>query len=220
VRQDTAATKARIISIAEKLFAKKGVENVTLAEINQRAGQKNRSALQYHFGGKKELIDAIMNKHLECIDDDRNRLLDSIAGSESVTTRAIAEAIVIPLANRLEAPGGLSYIRITAQLFGDRDFPYLHQDDIASHFASERLWAVIDKADIELSEPLMFSRTILILSMLFNGLSNYTQISAFGKKLPEGVDNDLFILDLIDNVHVLLDTKPSEATQKKIGLSC
>ncbi|MGI9279120.1 MAG: TetR/AcrR family transcriptional regulator [Endozoicomonas sp.] len=210
MRQDTAATKARIIAITEKLFATKGVENVTLAEINQKSGQKNRSALQYHFGGKKELIEAIIHKHLVCIDEDRNRILDEFEQQSSVSGKDIAKAIVVPLANRLDAKGGLSYIRITAQLFGDRNFPYLHQDDIASHFSSERLWKFMRKAGLELPEPLLFTRTVVILSTLFNGLANYAQISEFGKKLPAGVNNDVFVLDLIESVEVLLMKQPSE----------
>ncbi|WP_051786063.1 TetR/AcrR family transcriptional regulator [Endozoicomonas numazuensis] len=209
MRQDTAATKARIIAIAEKLFATKGVENVTLTEINHKAGQKNRSALQYHFGGKKELIEAIIHKHLFCIDEDRNKMLDEFEKQRSVSGKDIARAIVIPLANRLSAKGGLSYIRITAQLFGDRKFPYLHQDDIANHFSSERLWKFMRKAGLELPEPLLFTRTVVILSTLFNGLANYAQISEFGKKLPAGVNNDLFIQDLVESVEALLTKQPS-----------
>lgn len=217
MRQDTAATKARIVSIAEKLFAEKGVENVTLAEINQKSGQKNRSALQYHFGGKKELIDAIMNKHLLQINDDRNRILDRMDEEQNLTIRAVAEAIVLPLTNRLNAEGGICYIRITAQLFANKDFPYLRTEDLTSHFASERMWRFASKAGVGFSEALQFTRIILILSMLFQGLSNYVQITASGKEPPEGVDNELFVLDLIDSIEALLEKTPSTVTKAKLN---
>ena len=38
---------------AERLFAEKGGTNVTIHEIVETAGQKNESALQYHFKSKR-----------------------------------------------------------------------------------------------------------------------------------------------------------------------
>ena len=217
MRQDTAATKARIMAIAEKLFADKGVENVTLAEINLKAGQKNRSATQYHFGGKKQLIDAIIHRHLLCINDERNNMLDEMVARGKITMRDISEALVIPLANRLNAPGGLSYIRISAQLFGNKDFPYLQREDISTHFSSVRLWSYMQEAGINLPKAVQFTRNLLTLSTLFQGLSNYAQVMTSGRKVPDGVDSELFILDLVDSIQALLEKQPSRATGNELG---
>lgn len=219
MRQDTAATKAKIITVAEELFARKGVENVTLAEINQQSGQKNRSALQYHFGGKKELIGAIMDRHLGEINEERNRMLDKMQANGTINTRTVSEAIVVPLANRLNAPGGLSYIRITAQLFGNRDFPYLHQEDLVTNVASQRVWSFIRQAGVEFPVALQFTRVILMLSTLFQGLSNYAQICTSDRKAPEGVSHELFILDLIDSIQALLEKQPSRATLEQLQVA-
>ena len=54
-RKDTLATRGRILDAAEQLFYQRGIDNVSLADINQAAGQKNRNALQYHFGDKTAL---------------------------------------------------------------------------------------------------------------------------------------------------------------------
>src|SRR5436309_1601566 len=44
-----------ILSVAERLFAEHGVDQVSLAQINREAGQRNRSAINYHFGSKQSL---------------------------------------------------------------------------------------------------------------------------------------------------------------------
>ena len=44
---------------AEKLIAQAGVENISIKEIVAAAGQKNESALQYHFKNLSGLLDAV-----------------------------------------------------------------------------------------------------------------------------------------------------------------
>ena len=48
-----------LIETAERLFAEKGIDNVSLREINRAAGQKNVAALHYHFGTRESLLEAI-----------------------------------------------------------------------------------------------------------------------------------------------------------------
>ena len=53
LRPDAVATRAWIVAAAERLFADIGIDATSLAEINKAAGQRNRSAVQYHFGDKE-----------------------------------------------------------------------------------------------------------------------------------------------------------------------
>ena len=43
-------TRDQIIRAAEELFAARGIDSVSLREINRAAGQSNTGAVQYHFG--------------------------------------------------------------------------------------------------------------------------------------------------------------------------
>ena len=56
VRADTAATRLRIVRTAEGLFASRSIDGVSLQEVGRAAGQRNRNAVQYHFGDKLGLI--------------------------------------------------------------------------------------------------------------------------------------------------------------------
>ena len=52
------ATRLALMRAAEKLIAENGSSNVTIREILELAGQKNESALQYHFKNMAGLVAA------------------------------------------------------------------------------------------------------------------------------------------------------------------
>jgi AcrR family transcriptional regulator len=71
-------TRRLLMHAAEKLIAEKGIEQVSIREILNEAGQNNTSALQYHFGNLAGLIAAI---HLERSEETRAKraeLMDAL----------------------------------------------------------------------------------------------------------------------------------------------
>lgn len=52
-------TKLRIIAAAESLYAQRSIESVSFREIAQAAGNRNTNAVQYHFGNREALVQAI-----------------------------------------------------------------------------------------------------------------------------------------------------------------
>ena len=60
--RDSTDTKTRLLNHAEKMFAEDGVFAVTNRQITEAAGQKNESALNYHFGTRNELIIALLSR--------------------------------------------------------------------------------------------------------------------------------------------------------------
>ena len=55
---DPTATRDKLLDAATALFAGRGVANVSLAEIVRAAGQRNASAIHYHFGGRDHVVEA------------------------------------------------------------------------------------------------------------------------------------------------------------------
>ena len=53
------AAKRHLLLTAERLFAQRGCEGVSLREIAQAAGSRNNNAVQYHFGSREGLMAAI-----------------------------------------------------------------------------------------------------------------------------------------------------------------
>lgn len=112
--RDSTATKARILREAERLFARRGVWQVTVRELTQAAGQRNVSAVNYHFGSREGVLDAILVQHGDPIDAERGRYLGAI-GREA-PTRDLVAALVVPYASSLATAEGRDYLRIVAQL--------------------------------------------------------------------------------------------------------
>ena len=91
------ATRQSLMRAAERLFAEKGANNVTIREIVETAGQKNESALQYHFKNLEGLIAATHRYRGEQIAAVRSRCLDELANkSDQPQLRDIAGAMVHP----------------------------------------------------------------------------------------------------------------------------
>jgi AcrR family transcriptional regulator len=90
-------TKQALMRAAEKLIAEKGIENVTIRDIVQSAGQKNESALQYHFRNLKGLIAALHASRNAQIQAKRSALLTSLNRDTSTPTlRNICQVMVAP----------------------------------------------------------------------------------------------------------------------------
>jgi AcrR family transcriptional regulator len=112
-------TRDLLIATAEQLFAERGLEGVSLREINAAAGQRNSSALQYHFGDRSGLIRAVLAKHQPEVESRRHALLDEYEAAPPATDRlrVLAGALVRPSAVKLvDADGGRAYLRIVAEL--------------------------------------------------------------------------------------------------------
>jgi AcrR family transcriptional regulator len=91
------ATRAQLLDTAIDLFSRRGVYNVSLAEIVRRANQRNLSALHYHFGGRDALLKAIMDRYVPTIRDRRLELLEFARQSPTHDIRSPIEALVRPI---------------------------------------------------------------------------------------------------------------------------
>ena len=65
------SVRAALIDAAERLFAERGSDGVSLREITSAAGATNASAVQYHFGDRRGLVRAVLAKHEVEIDRGR-----------------------------------------------------------------------------------------------------------------------------------------------------
>ena len=82
----------------ERLIAEKGIENVSIRDIVSVAGQKNESALQYHFKNLDGLINALHDARDTDIQIKRAALLASLrATTTNPTLREICKLMVEPV---------------------------------------------------------------------------------------------------------------------------
>jgi AcrR family transcriptional regulator len=211
------ATRSRIVSAAERLFAERGIDATTLAEINKAANQRNRSAVQYHFGNKLGVIHAILDKHTPGIELRRHAMLDEIESAEISNVRAFAEALVLPVAEKLDdRDGGLAFLRISAQLIGHPGFPLLSLHTERMNRGTDRLGRLIAANASDWPKALWAPRWLLLIGLLFHGMADYAHLVQSRDPAIRPPSRQLFVNNLIDSVIALLEAPISPQTAAQI----
>jgi AcrR family transcriptional regulator len=106
-----AATRAKLLRTAERLFAKNGIDGVSVRDITGTAGA-NSAAVHYHFGSKQDLIAAILHRRLEGLGVRRAQLLDQLEAHETPDLRDVVTALLLPTVelSRDRRGGGHHYL--------------------------------------------------------------------------------------------------------------
>lgn len=89
-------TKKKIISVAEILFAEKGFKETSLRTITGQA-KVNLASVNYHFGDKKNLIRAVVDKYLEAFMPAVGEELLLLEGKDEVSMEEVFSALKKPL---------------------------------------------------------------------------------------------------------------------------
>ena len=192
MRRDALETREKLLEAAEQLFAERGIDGVSLADINLRAGQKNRNAVHYHFGDKENLIHAVLDKHSEGIEGRRRELLD--AAGELPSLRDLVCALVIPVADKLgDSDGGVAFLKINGQLMANDSYATVRLKRARQMDQAKRLGRLFEARLQEDSPGDLSARLLLVDCMLFQGLASYAS------RRP-GLPRARFIAILIDSI--------------------
>lgn len=105
-----ADTRTRLLRAAAHLFARKGIDAVRNHEIHKLAGQRNESAIHYHFGSKWAVVAAILDENEQEVVP-HLPALEELNGAEDVV-----DFLVRRLAYGLETPHGRDWLRIVSEL--------------------------------------------------------------------------------------------------------
>ena len=118
-----AATKQRILDAAEALFVAHGFEATSLRALTATAGV-NLAAVNYHFGSKEELFEAVLRRRLDAMNQRRVALLSALeqdAGGAPVPCERILSALFIPALELARDPerGGANFLRLLGRAYAD-----------------------------------------------------------------------------------------------------
>jgi AcrR family transcriptional regulator len=119
----SADTKTRILDAAEQLFMEHGFEATSLRQLTSAAGV-NLAAVNYHFGTKEELFQAVLTRRLDPMNQERIELLDKVereANGKPATCEKILAAMMIPALRlaRDEKRGGKNFLRLLGRAYAD-----------------------------------------------------------------------------------------------------
>jgi len=211
MRKDSQITRQKIIATAERLFAERGVDAVSLNEITREAGQKNKSALSYHFGNKESLLLAIIEKHEVSILDQRNAYLDDLVHRKALSVESVVRAFVYPLAAKLDDPdGGKYYLSILAQLASCPGMKlYSLRPDYITR--DERVMQLFLTLVPNTPKELRLPRLLQTSSLLFHSLSYLSSI--VDKRKNSRRLCQVFTDNLVDAIVAIVAVEPSKTTR-------
>ena len=108
--------KAKLLLAAERLIADGGVNGVSFREIAAAAGQKNHFAVQYHFGTRDGLVQAIFDHRMFEMEPIRERMLISAREADRLgDTGALVEIVYLPQLDLRDEDGRHSYAGFLSQ---------------------------------------------------------------------------------------------------------
>ena len=113
-----------LLSTAERLYGERGLSGVSLREIGREAGQRNVSAVQYHFGSRDGLVEAIFERRMLMLDRRRVELLDAMESDGGRNDLlAIVGCILTPLVELLRRDQDASqYVRFLTDMILSLEF--------------------------------------------------------------------------------------------------
>ncbi|WP_227833341.1 TetR/AcrR family transcriptional regulator [Nocardia macrotermitis] len=125
-RVDT--TREAILTAAERLFAERGIAAVSNRRVSEAAGQGNNTAVGYHFGGKADLVRAIVRKHHVSTERLCQEMVSRLGPDAGL--RDWVGCLVRPMTEHLAALDNPTwYARFSAQVMPDPVFRDLISDE-------------------------------------------------------------------------------------------
>jgi len=212
-------TRDKLVLAAERLFAERGIDTVSLREINRAAGQRNVAALHYHFGNREALLEAIFERRMAGINRRRVEMLDALdVEGRDDAIRSVVEAMVLPLASQLDpAVDGSRYIRFLSQAISDPgvDVGGLVRDKFDHGMVRTRRLArrILDHLPAEIVDERMALAAAHMVHALADKARSHAARPRAGRRagaLPG--ETALFVANLIDSLTGALSAPASRET--------
>ena len=192
------ATKARILDAAETLFMEHGFEATSLRLITAAAGV-NLAAVNYHFGSKEELFQAVLTRRLDPMNQARVALLDRYereTAPDALACDRILAALFIPALElaRDRALGGNNFLRLLGRAYAD-PAPFIRQFLSAQYAAMiARFKDAFARALPQLPRKELSWRLHFIMGALSYTLAGTDALKIIAELNPVETDNDEILL--------------------------
>lgn len=115
------STRLRLIRVAERLFARHGIDAVSLNEIVHTA-KASAAAIHYHFGNREGLLDAIIRERQPVWSALGRSMISELEARPEVTAREVVAVMIEPIAALSAQPWGADYIGFIAELASHRRY--------------------------------------------------------------------------------------------------
>jgi AcrR family transcriptional regulator len=203
------STKEAILLTAERLFALHGLDGVSLRRIGTEAGCAMNTAVQYHFGTKEQLLEAIVLNRAQQL---AQRRLHLERGAPSDDLRAVVEAHLLPIVE-LGEDDDCYYAMFLEQLqrYGLGDHPARALPDVVrgqrEYFT--RVGRLLPGVPASLREGRINRTSAICLHVC----ADRQRARMFGSPVEP---YELFVSQLFDGLVAFLAAAPSDATRRAL----
>ncbi len=113
-------THTRILDAAEELFMQHGFEGTSMRVLTSKAGV-NLAAVNYHFGSKDALIEAVFRRRVDPMNLARIAELEKLEASGNPSAEKIIRAFIVPSLRLVEDAkgGGRNFIRLLGRSYSE-----------------------------------------------------------------------------------------------------
>ena len=193
-----AVTKDKILDAAEALFMEHGFEATSLRSITT-AATVNLAAVNYHFGSKEELFQAVLTRRLDPMNQERLDLLTRLehdAGPAPLPCDRILSAMFVPALRLARDPerGGKNFLRLLGRAYAD-PAPFIRKF-LAEQYATiiARFKAAFGRALPDLPAKELSWRLHFIMGALSYTLAGTDALRLIAELTPAETGNDEVLL--------------------------
>ncbi|MYD72079.1 MAG: TetR/AcrR family transcriptional regulator [Acidobacteria bacterium] len=151
-------TKERILDAAERLFGERGFASTSLRDITAGAGV-NVASVNYHFGSKEALLEAVLERRFRPINKERLAMLDAVnarAGEDPPPIEEVVRAFLLPPFERQRAwsaDAQVSFLRLVGRIHAETNEAFRAMlveqfDEVRQRFQAALQHALPDHPDM------------------------------------------------------------------------
>ncbi|TSD47423.1 TetR/AcrR family transcriptional regulator [Rhodococcus sp. KBS0724] len=172
--------KSAMVDVAERLLGTAGVDALSMRDVASVAGQRNTSAVQYHFGGRDQLLIEVFRRRMVAIAQARREFLEVLdAEGRGHDLRALVDASIIPFASSVgTSEDGANYAEFIVRLLPTVDYFSADLDSLGN--ANREIHQRLVAALAHLPEDVAAERVEMVYNMAFSAIAIYTKRRVLG----------------------------------------
>lgn len=192
--RDATETRERLLGTARRLFARDGIYQVPLKRVVLESGQRNTSALHYHFGNRDALLYAIIGRADAEIEAERAEMLVALEAEGRLDDLpALVEALVLPFSRPLATQEGREFLAIIAQLSSTFDQWDVEAVEVPTQ--AQRTFRAIERCLTDLPPAVRHERVTVFLGLTTEALARRARLIDSGG--TPSLDHDEFVRNLV-----------------------
>lgn len=199
-------TRERLLDVAERLLSARSIDAVSLREIRLAAGQRNTSALQFHFGDREGLLRALRDRHSPRL---QGLLVehydDMVADGCQDDTRRLLGVFIRPTVDYVfMGPSERAWVIILAELIGRPD---LEIQDFASNTSPEAMETgirLLDELEPVVPRRLGFDRLLIVSGAVLHLCADRARVEDGPTPGRRPMSQDDFTQNVVDMAHAAL----------------